>query len=137
MLNQALSRTKKHRRYTPISTIIEEKTKKKLGDALRRNWTDPVGQVVRGVHSTRAKPRNFTLKGGCQPWRPKNNWLVESVKNAWDHLRLYDCLPEAKRRHNAIEWKPRGKSIGDVKELLWQNLQHVRILLQVADDYRF
>ena len=67
LINEALSKTKKQRQFTPISKVIKERAKQKLGDALRRDWKDPVGQVVRGVHSTRARPCNFTLPGECLP----------------------------------------------------------------------
>ena len=137
LINEALSKTKKQRKFTPISKVIKERAKKKLGDALRRDWKDPVGQVVRGVHSTRARPWNFTLPGECLPWRPKTNWLVDTAKNVWTHLKLHENLPQAQRTYNATEWKPKGKNVGDTKDFLWKDLRHVRILLQAADDSRF
>ena len=137
LVNEALSKTKKQRRFTPISKIIQERAKKKFGDALRRHWTDPVGQVTRGLHSTRARPWNFTVKGECLPWRPKTNWMVDTAKNVWSHMRLYDRLPLPHRNYKASEWKPRGKNVGDAKEFNWKDLAHVRILLEAADDHAF
>ena len=53
LVNEALSQTKKRRRYCSISTIIKRRAEKIFGEALRKHWSDPIGQVVRGYHRTR------------------------------------------------------------------------------------
>ena len=84
LVNEALSETRKQRKYCPISKIIKRRAEKRFGQSLRKHWSDPIGQVVRGFHRTRAKPWNFTYKGECLPWRPKTNWIVDTARRIWD-----------------------------------------------------
>ena len=139
LVNEALSRTKKQRKFCPLSAIIKARAQKKFGDSLRRDWRDPIGQVTRGIHRTRERPWNFTAKGECLPWGPKTNWIVETAKRAWEQYRLWEKLPVRYQRYGQGSNKERrtGKNIGDTKAFHWQQVTHVRILLEAADDHRF
>ena len=137
-MNEALSQTKKQRRYCSISTGIKRRAEKRFGDSLRKHWSDPIGQVVRGYHRTRERPWNFTYKGECLPWRPKSNWIIDTARRIWDRFRLYEQLPARQQKYGQSDKdRPSGKNVGDYKTFHWQLITHVRVLLNAADQERF
>ena len=135
LVSEALKQTKKQRRFCPISKVIKARTQKRFGDVLRRPWTDPMAQVTRGIHRTRATPWNFPPQGTLLPWRPKVNWIVETSKRAWEQYRIYERLPHP--RYGPRDARPKGKNIGDTKVFNWKHITHVRALLKEADSHTF
>ena len=135
LVDEALKQTKKQRRFCPISKIIKARAQKKFGDVLRRPWTDPMAQVTRGVHRTRAIPWNFPAVGTLLPWRPKVNWIVETAKRAWEQYRIYERLSQP--RYGPRDARPKGKNLGDTKVFNWKHITHVRALLNEADNQTF
>ena len=138
LVNEALSETRKQRKYCPISKIIKRRAEKRFGQSLRKHWSDPIGQVVRGFHRTRAKPWNFTYKGECLPWRPKTNWIVDTARRVWDKCRLYERLPAHQRKYSPGDKdRPSGQKCRRFQNIPWKLITHVRVLLDAADDERF
>ena len=116
LVNEALSQAKKQRRYCSISTIIKRRAEKIFGEALRKHWSDPIGQVVSGYHRTRQRPWNVTYKGECLPWRPRSNWIVDTARRVWDRNCLYTQLPAHQQRYSPSDReRPSGTNVEDFK----------------------